>query len=167
MAIEKEQPIDMGILVWFFTGFYINVLSNPVPPRLGTLLASYDEIQDLSNVEAMLSAHLGPEFFITLLTWSQPSPWCLSASQPHFLSCPWMRLSSCNLCLGITLLLMAMDPWQAYWLRTFSYFSFPPLEICGNFWISLQKVGAEGDISLFLWLDMPYLHFSYVMIIPS
>lgn len=74
MAIGKEQPINMGKLVWFFLGFYINVLSNPVPPRLGTLLASYDEIQDLSNVEAMLSAHLGPEFFTTLLTWSHPSP---------------------------------------------------------------------------------------------
>lgn len=26
----------------------------------------------------MLAAHLGPEFFTTLLTWSHPSPWCLS-----------------------------------------------------------------------------------------
>ena len=60
-------------------------------------------------------------------------------------SIPLMRLSSWNLCHWVTLLLMAVAPWQACWLSAFSYFPCPPLGTCRIFWISICQIGAEGD----------------------
>ena len=31
VVTEKEQPADMGVLVWFFIGLYSNILKNAPP----------------------------------------------------------------------------------------------------------------------------------------
>ena len=67
MVTEKEQPADMGVLVWFFIGLYSNILSNAPPNththNIGALLAFNDEIWGLWNTVSMISAHVRARVF--------------------------------------------------------------------------------------------------------
>lgn len=66
------------------------------------------EIQGLWKMGSMLSVHLNPELFTTLLSWPHLDPYLplrSSGCQPHSPSSPWMNLSSSSLCHGLTLLL--------------------------------------------------------------